>query len=278
VQRHRSIWHLFLQVSALTGNDRLQVEGSVREAVAAQSAKRTSDLAWGVTVSVALIYPALLTALEYVVWPVDRDQPMQIAYRIGQLSIWAIPVLAVRVLDGRWPRPMFMRWRGMPWALAFGLGASAAILALYFVVFRGAACLEQTVALVRGKLAERHADRPSGFLLLAVIVAVGMPLLEEYYWRWFVFGTLQRLVPLAAALLLSAGAFAANHAIILAAYFPEHVLTMALPLSGCVAIGGLVWAWLYHQSGSIYPVWLSHLIIDVALMTVIYDMAYRPPA
>jgi membrane protease YdiL (CAAX protease family) len=36
-------------------------------------------------------------------------------------------------------------------------------------------------------------------------------------------------------------------------------------------MGGVIWAWLYHQSGSVWSAWLSHLIVDAALFVVGYD-------
>ena len=37
--------------------------------------------------------------------------------------------------------------------------------------------------------------------------------------------------------------------------------------SGVLA-GGLAWSWLYAKYESIWPSWLSHVIVDAAIMTV----------
>ena len=120
---------------------------------------------------------------------------------------------------------------------------------------------------------------PAGFVLLTVFLALIHSLLEEYYWRWFVFGWLRRLLPLLPALLLSSVAFMSHHVIILAVFFPGQFWTATVPFSLAIAGGGFVWAWLYDRTGSLYAPWLSHLIIDLAIMAVGYDMvfAYRPP-
>jgi membrane protease YdiL (CAAX protease family) len=47
-----------------------------------------------------------------------------------------------------------------------------------------------------------------------------------------------------------------------------------LPFSLAVGAGGAVWSWLYHRTGSIYSPWISHLIIDAAIMAVGYDLLY----
>src|SRR5262249_1527345 len=111
--------------------------------------------------------------------------------------------------------------------------------------------------------------------LFAVFVTVPHSLLEEYYWRWFVFGQLRRRLTLASAIVISSLGFMAHHVIILYVFFPDHFLTAAVPFSLCVAAGGAVWAWLYERSGSIYAPWLSHLVVDAGLFVVGYDLFFR---
>jgi len=65
----------------------------------------------------------------------------------------------------------------------------------------------------------------------------------------------------------------------LIALAPSKVgLLAALPFSLCIAVGGMVWAWLYHRTHTIYSSWISHLVIDAAIMVVGYDLVfvYRP--
>src|SRR5439155_785789 len=80
--------------------------------------------------------------------------------------------------------------------------------------------------------------------------------------------------PLGAAAALSALAFTAHHVVVLAVYFPgpTEFLTVVLPFALCVGVGGAVWAWLYDRAQSLYAPWLSHLIIDAAILVVGYDL------
>ncbi len=66
----------------------------------------------------------------------------------------------------------------------------------------------------------------------------------------------------------------AHHVIVLGVYLPQHFFTAALPFSLCVSLGGAMWAWLYQRTGTIYSCWVSHLIIDAAILTVGYDMVF----
>jgi membrane protease YdiL (CAAX protease family) len=112
------------------------------------------------------------------------------------------------------------------------------------------------------------------YAAFAVFVSLAHSLLEEYYWRWFVFGGLRKLMPWKTAMVVSSVGFMSHHVIILATYFGWGTLaTPAFSLG--VAAGGIVWAWIYHRSNSLWAVWLSHLIVDVAIMVVGYDLA-RP--
>ena len=37
-------------------------------------------------------------------------------------------------------------------------------------------------------------------------------------------------------------------------------------------VGGGVWAWLYHKSGSLVGPWVSHMLIDFGLMWIGFDL------
>jgi len=149
----------------------------------------------------------------------------------------------------------------------------AGMIWLYEVQLKSSPYLAETSARLWDKLGAAGIDTSAEFLALAVFVAFLHSLLEEYYWRWFVFGQLRRSVPLIWAILLSSLAFAAHHVILVAAYMkPEHFWTATVGLSACVACGGAFWAWLYHRSGSLCGPWLSHLLVDAALMWIGFDL------
>jgi membrane protease YdiL (CAAX protease family) len=73
---------------------------------------------------------------------------------------------------------------------------------------------------------------------------------------------------------ISSLAFMSFHVIVLAVFLPHRFWELAVPLSFCVALGGCVWAWLYNRTGSIYAPWLSHVIVDLAIMAVGFDMVF----
>ena len=64
-------------------------------------------------------------------------------------------------------------------------------------------------------MAEFGMGTPARYVALAAFLAVAHSLLEEYYWRWFVYGRLRRYVPMAVAMAVSGLAFMGHHVIVL---------------------------------------------------------------
>lgn len=233
-------------------------------------------LAWSILIA-AMLLPTAMQWGHFVALSAG-GQPsrwVQAAYAASKVVLLLLPLLAVRLLDGSWPRPAGPTTQGMLPALAFALIVAAGIFGLYFALLRDASLFSGTSERLRHKLTEFGLTTPLRFAAFAAFVSLAHALLEEYYWRWFVFGGLRRLLPLAPALLLSGLAFLGNHVVILGVFFPDRFLTAALPLSLGVGVGGVVWAWIYDRYGSLYACWLSHAVIDVALFVVGYDLLFR---
>ena len=131
-----------------------------------------------------------------------------------------------------------------------------------------------TAVRIQNKIEEFNCATPIRYAALAGFLAVIHSLMEEYYWRWFVFGRLQRLISLGSAIAFASLAFMAHHVIVLGMFFPNHFWTAAVPLSLCIAVGGAFWAWLYHGTGSLYSSWISHLLVDLAVLAVGYGLVF----
>ena len=59
--------------------------------------------------------------------------------------------------------------------------------------------------------------------------------------------------------------------IVLGIYFEWQLLPTSF-FSLAVAVGGAMWAWLYHRSGSIFGPWMGHLLVDAGIFLVGYDL------
>ncbi len=232
----------------------------------------------GAAVGLALVFPTVMTWLYFVELATpDGTGPnpaLQAVYSGGKVLQFAFPVIVVVALERRWPRPGRATTRGLALGAGFALLVALATFVLFFGFLRDSALFARTPAMLRAKVAEFGLATPLGFIALGTFLSVIHALAEEYYWRWFVFGYLRQLLPLWPAIVISSLGFMAHHVVVLAVYFPGQFLTAALPFSLGVAVGGGFWAWLYQRSGSIWGPWLSHALVDTAIMVVGYVMLF----
>lgn len=231
----------------------------------------------GVTLLFALVYPTLIAWAYFVALATDaggQSLAQQLTYGVGKAVQFILPVFCWWVFERRLPRPKAPTAAGLALGLAFGLSVAAAMLALYHLALRDVFLNSATPEKIRQKLEQFNLNSPGRYLAMAVFISALHSLAEEYYWRWFVFGGLRRFVPLRVAIAVSSAAFMGHHVIVLAVYFPGQFWPVVLPFSLCIAVGGAVWCWLYHRTGSIYATWLSHLLVDAAIMAVGYDLLF----
>jgi len=224
----------------------------------------------------ALFLPSVVTLLYFVIlsaWPTAAQQT---AYAIGKGIQFGLPlvwVLAVQRAGLRFKPP---GRAGLIEGSLFGLLVLVVMMALYHGWLKPVGYLGPESPVATAVL-----DKVQGFGLetLWKYVALGTFYslihsgLEEYYWRWFVFGQLRRLIPVNRAILVSSVGFMLHHILLLGTYFGWFSPATWL-FSAAVAVGGAYWAWLYQRSDSLWGLWLSHLIIDAAIFIVGYDLVF----
>ena len=215
----------------------------------------------------AILIPAL-AALFYFVWLKDSEAAQPV-YGGAKLFILVWPVAATlfilqRPLGGKL-RPMALHLRAIPLGLLIGLGIAALIAALM------ATPLGHLVKSATGPMEEKvnSLGIQEHFILFAVCLSLFHSLLEEYYWRWFVYGNLRTVISRPAAHAIAAVGFSLHHIVVTSQFFPLH---WALVFSAAVGIGGFFWSWLYQRQGTLAGAWASHAVVDAALMTVAYTM------
>jgi membrane protease YdiL (CAAX protease family) len=233
--------------------------------------------ATAVVLAVAMILPSAVT-WEYFVALAGAghvNAAQQLAYSVGKTVQFGLPVAFCLWCDPKALRPNRPRFDGLALGLGFGLAVSAAMFVLYFGWLRETSVFGAAPDKVRMKLGEFGVTTPGSYFALAAFVVVAHSLLEEYYWRWFVFGRLRSLLPFVPALALSSLAFMAHHVIVLNHYFSGRFLSATVPFSLGVAVGGAAWGWLYERTGSIWSSWLSHLLIDAAIFAIGWNLVSR---
>src|SRR5690606_17623555 len=149
------------------------------------------------------------------------------------------------------------RWtkQGLGVGVAFGLAAGVAMGGLYWALAE-TSLIATAAEAIQQKITELGLDRLWKFAALGLFYALFHSLLEEYYWRWFVFRRMRAHLGLWTAIGLSSLAFAAHHVVVLWHYF-SHAPGAVVFFSLSVAVGGVFWAWLYEKTNSLFPGWIS---------------------
>jgi membrane protease YdiL (CAAX protease family) len=225
----------------------------------------------GLVLLFAMLFPTLatwsyFTALAATPW-------MMPAYAGSKLIQLALPIVWLWLVCRQPIRLRHFSARGLPLGLLSGLAIAAVILAVYYALPRGGELFVNLQRQVGEKIEQIGVVQPLHFLMMAAFIAVIHSLFEEYYWRWFVFGQLRRCLPVAWAAVISSAAFASHHVLVLEVYIQAEQKVFLLPLFAAgVAAGALLWAGIYHCTGSLGGAWLSHFIIDAALMWIGFEL------
>lgn len=258
----------------------------------------------------AMVFPTALTLTYFVLLAGSPGWLQQAVYAVGKTLQFAFPALVFTVMrlrprgsHGANPAPGISRrlavlarqqvirltlrfrqlssprsgWfrrqaRWLSFGLAFGLLVLAGMFGLYEWLWQGNPAFADATRAIRQKIIGLGIGRLWMYAAVGVFYALCHSGLEEYYWRWFVFGQLRSREPLARAVTISSLAFMAHHVILLATFF-GWASPWAYAFSLAVAVGGAVWAWLYERSGSLVSSWVSHLVVDAAIFLVGFDLA-----
>ncbi len=222
----------------------------------------------------ALVLPSLVT-LTYFIWAEESTAGVQqTIYAVAKIIQFAFPVWWVARVQQRPVGLPGKSTRGVALGIVFGLVVLVAGLGLYHTWLRSADFFVSGQVAMRDKIADLGINHSGKFIAVGVFYSLLHSLLEEYYWRWFVFGQLKRLLRLWPAVVISALGFMAHHVLVIGTYFGFFSPTTWI-FSLAVALGGGFWAWLYHRSDSLLGPWLSHLLVDAGIFLIGFEMASK---
>jgi membrane protease YdiL (CAAX protease family) len=232
--------------------------------------ERYRNLRW-YGVVFAIVFPTLSTWAYFVLSDQFSTSVQQAIYLLVKTIQFAFPLVWTWAVLREVPQV----GRPNPRGLALGAVFSVLVVGAGWLVFdsllRDTTAFAAAAPRIREKIAEFGIDSWGKYAVLAVFYSLIHSLLEEYYWRWFVFGQLRGLVALWPAIVASALAFLGHHVLVLSQFFAE-LPWLAWLFSAAVAVGGAFWAWLYERSGSLYSAWFSHLLIDAGIFWIGYEL------
>lgn len=172
-----------------------------------------------------------------------------------------VPVLLTRLAKLTALREIFrFRKQGFAAALGLGLGVYAVILAAYFVVkpyfdFSG----------IAGKLTQNAGVTKDNFLYVSLYISFVNSLLEEFFFRGFLFSNLKAGSARGFAYGFSAITFSLYHVAMMIGWF--NIWLYLLVLAG-LAVGGVIFNYLNEKLGCIYASWLTHMFANFAINTI----------
>jgi len=220
----------------------------------------------------ALTFPTLLTVVYFILLSGHPAGLQLVAFGIGKFIQFAFPacwIVCITKTRIGWTLPGGI---DLLWGVGLGLALLAATLALYHLELKPAGVFAGSVAeAIRQKVEGIGVTGGPRYLFMSVFYVLIHSLLEEYYWRWFVFSQLRRLISLPLAIAISSLGFMAHHVCVLSVYF-GWLSPASLLLSLAVAGGGVIWAWIYHRTSSLYGCWICHAFVDAAIFIVGYDL------
>lgn len=114
-------------------------------------------------------------------------------------------------------------------------------------------------------------DNKSLYLGAAAYWILVNSVLEEYVWRWFVVRQFERVLSRTAGIVASAFCFTLHHYLAMQVYFSS---TVALVCSLFIFIGGVWWSWMFVRYKTIWPGWVSHALVDIAVFGAGYYLIF----
>ncbi|WFA08451.1 CPBP family intramembrane glutamic endopeptidase [Tissierella sp. Yu-01] len=145
-------------------------------------------------------------------------------------------------------------------SLALGFGIYIFIITCYFIL-KGFIDLDNIKSILDTNLSVNK----DNFIYISLYISFINSLLEEVFFRGFIFFNLKKSMSSWITYSISAFTFSIYHVAILLNWFNPILFLVALI---GLFIGGLLFNWLNHKNENIYNSWLVHMFANFAINTV----------
>lgn len=207
-------------------------------------------------VTAALICCGIMALVDGIIRP---GYAVKSAIKI--LLFGLVPLLLAR-LDRQLLFTQALRFRGKGFAVALGLG-----IGVYGLILTGYLLVRNFFDFsgIAGNLLNNAGVSKDNFLYVSLYISFVNSLLEELFFRGFLFLNLKNTTPRGFAYGFSAGAFALYHVAMMIGWFGFWL--WLLVMTGLL-VGGLIFNRLNEKLDSIYPSWLVHMFANFAINTI----------
>lgn len=215
---------------------------------------KTKSLIW--VIAAALVCCGVMAVVDGIIQP---GYAVKSAIKIGVFAL--IPV-GLTMLCKLTPLKEILKFRKKGVFLALGLGV-----VIYGIILGGYFILRPyfDFSKIAGNLTQNAGVTKDNFLYVSLYISFVNSLLEEFFFRGFLFTNLKRNSGTAVAYSLSAVVFGLYHVAMMIGWFGFWL--NALVMVGLFA-GGVIFNWLNEKLGCIYASWLTHMFANFAINTI----------
>lgn len=177
-----------------------------------------------------------------------------------------LPLIYIRYDKNIQIKDLFLvkRMKSLWLSVFLGIGVYVIILGAYLVLREFI-----DLSMIKDTLDKNLGVNKENFIWVALYISFINSLLEEFFFRGFIFLNLKKLAKSKQAYILSAFAFAIYHVAIMGSWF--HPLIFLLAMAG-LFVGGLIFNYLNESSSTIYGSWIVHMMANFAINTVGFIM------
>lgn len=150
--------------------------------------------------------------------------------------------------------------KGILSALGLGIGVYTLILGAYFLISPFF-----DFSPIAGKLTENAGVSADNFLFVALYISFVNSLLEEFFFRGFVFSNLKRLSSRSLAYWFSSVIFAVYHVAMMTDWFSPALFVLVM---AGLTVGGLLFNYLNERLNCVYVSWLVHMFANFSINTI----------
>lgn len=146
------------------------------------------------------------------------------------------------------------------YAFLLGVGLYAVILGAYFAVrpFYDFSVIAQSLSSTAGVTKEN-------FIFVSLYISFINSLLEEFFFRGFVFVNLKKHSTRVLAYTVSSAAFSLYHVAMMVGWFNIGLFVLVL---AALAAGGVIFNYLNEKHGNVYTSWFVHMFANFAINTI----------
>ncbi len=150
--------------------------------------------------------------------------------------------------------------RKLKYSFALGIGLYLGILLVYFLL-KDFINLTNIMAILDKNVSVNE----DNFLWIALYISIINSLLEEFFFRGFIFLNLKRISGRKFSYIVSAFIFSTYHVAIMGNWFSPIIFILAML---GLFIGALIFNYLNEKEGNIYNSWIVHMMANLSINTI----------